>query len=180
MIASPVVTFVDDPFLADGPAARAFDSEGAACQVTPLISAGRLSNFLTNSVLSRRLNLPHTASASRSAKSQLDVGISNLVITPGTQSLEQLLAKYPRVIYITDFTGYHAGYQDGSGDFSLQSEGELWQNGKRVKPLCNFVTSGNLLKVLKDIEAVSSRRLHPNSSVIAPDLLIPSLSIAGK
>lgn len=180
MIASPVLSFTDDPFLADGPAARAFDSEGAACQLTPLISKGRLANFLTNSVLAKRLKLPHTASASRSAKSQLDIGISNLVVAPGEQTLQQLLAKYPRVIYITDFTGYHSGYQDGSGDFSLQSEGELWENGKRIKPLCNFVTSGNILQVLHDIEAVSSRRLHPSSSVIAPDLLIPSLSIAGK
>lgn len=179
-IASAVVTFVDDPFLADGPAARAFDSEGAACQVTPLISNGRLTNFLTNSVLAKRLGLPHTASAARSARSQLDVSISNLVVAPGTDSLEQLLARYPRVIYITDFTGYHAGYQDGSGDFSLQSEGELWEDGKFVKSLCNFVTSGNILQVLRDIEAVSSRRLHPTSSVIAPDLLVPSLSIAGK
>jgi PmbA protein len=180
MIASPAISFTDDPFLQDGPAARAFDSEGAPCQVTKLIDHGRLSNFLTNSVLAKRLKLPHTASAVRSAKSQLDVGTSNLIVATGDQSLQQLLAKYPRAIYITDFTGYHAGYNDGSGDFSLQSEGELWENGKRVKPLANFVTSGNIMQLLKDVEAVSSRRLHPTSSVIAPDLLVPSLSIAGK
>lgn len=180
MIASPNVTFVDDPFLADGPAARAFDSEGAPCQVTPLITNGRLTNFLTNSVLAKRLKLPHTKSASRSAKSQLGIGISNLIVTPGEKSLPQLLAKYPKVIYITDFTGYHSGYQSGSGDFSLQSEGELWENGKRVKPLCNFVTSGNIKQLLLNVEDLSSRRLTPTGSVIAPDLLIPSLSIAGK
>lgn len=179
-IASSKITFIDDPFLADGPAARAFDSEGAACQVTPLIVDGRLTNFLTNSVLAKRLNLPHTASASRSAKSQLDIGISNLVVKPGDKTLSQLLAAYPKVIYITDFTGYHSGYQEGSGDFSLQSEGELWKNGKRVKPLCNFVTSGNIKQLLLDVADVSSRRLTPSGSVIAPDLLIPSVSIAGR
>ena len=179
-IASAKVTFTDDPFLADGPAARAFDSEGVACKVTPLIVDGKLSNFLTNSVLSKRLKLPHTASAVRSAKSQLDIGISNLVVKTGEKSLPQLLAKYPKVIYITDFTGYHSGYQDGSGDFSLQSEGELWENGKRVKPLCNFVTSGNMKQLLLAVEDVSSRRLAPSSSIIAPDILVPSLSIAGK
>jgi hypothetical protein len=36
------------------------------------------------------------------------------------------------------------------------------------------------MQILSQIEAVSSRRLHPSSSVIAPDLLIPSVSIAGK
>lgn len=143
------------------------------------LQIGKRSGPVNVSIVFDCMGLPHTASASRSAKSQLDVGISNLVVETGDQSLTQLLAKYPRAIYITDFTGYHAGYNDGSGDFSLQSEGELWEHGKRVRPLANFVTSGNILQFLKDVEAVSSRRLHPTSSVIAPDLLVPSLSIAG-
>lgn len=178
-IASETLTMIDDPFF-DGMGTRAFDSEGAPVQKTPLLENGKLANFLTNSVLAKRMNLPHTASAARSARSQLDVGISNLVIKKGNETLEQLLAKYPKVIYITDFTGYHAGYQSGSGDFSLQSEGELWENGKRVKALSNFVTSGNVKQVLKSIEGLSNREMPPMSSVIAPDLLISSLSIAGK
>jgi PmbA protein len=178
-IAASKITMIDDPFF-DGMGTRAFDSEGAPVQVTPLIEDGKLKNFLTNSVMAKRLGLPHTASAARSARSQLDIGISNLIVKPGSESLEQLLAKYPKVIYITDFTGYHAGYQGGSGDFSLQSEGELWENGKRVKPLANFVTSGNVKQVLKSIEALSNRRLPPMSTVVSPDVLISSLSIAGK
>lgn len=179
LIASEKLTMVDDPFF-DGMGTRAFDSEGAPVQVTPLIENGKLANFLTNSVLAKRMNLPHTASAARSARSQLDIGISNLVVKKGTETREQLLAKYPKVILITDFTGYHAGYQSGSGDFSLQSEGELWENGKRVKPLFNFVTSGNVKQVLKSIEAVSNTEIPPMSSVVSPDLLVGKLSVAGK
>jgi len=179
-IASPIVTFTDDPFLKDGAATRAFDSEGAASKMTSLIENGVLKNFLTNSVYAKRMKLPQTASGARSARSELGIAISNLVVKPGTETLEQLLAKYPKVIYITDFTGYHAGFQESSGDFSLQSEGELWENGKRVKPLCNFVTAGNVRQLLKDVEAVSSRRLKPTDSVVCPDLLIRSLSVAGK
>lgn len=179
-IASPVVTFIDDPFLKDGAATRAFDSEGAPSQMTSLIENGVLKNFLTNSVYSKRMNLPATSSAARSARSQLDISVSNLIVKTGTKSLEELLATYPKVIYITDFTGYHAGFQESSGDFSLQSEGELWENGKRVRPLCNFVTAGNVRQLLKDVEAVSSRRLKPVSSIVSPDLLIKSVSIAGK
>lgn len=178
-IANDKITMIDDPFF-DGMGTRAFDSEGAPVQKTPLLEKGKLANFLTNSVLAKRMKLPHTASAARSARSQLGVGISNLVVQKGAETLEQLLAKHPKVIYITDFTGYHAGYQDGSGDFSLQSEGELWENGKRVKPISNFVTSGNVKQVLKSIEALSNREMPPMNSVVSPDLLISSLSIAGK
>jgi PmbA protein len=102
------------------------------------------------------------------------------LIVPGTKTLEQLLAAYPKVIYITDFSGYHAGYQHGSGDFSLQSEGELWENGVRVRPLCNFVTSGNIRQLLHDITEVGSRVLPKTGQVVSPDLLIKNLSIAGR
>ncbi len=179
-IASPIVSFIDDPFVKDGAGTRAFDSEGAVSRVTPLIDGGVLKNFLTNSVYAKRMKLPMTGSAARSARSELGIGVSNLIAKQGSESLEKLLAKYPKMIYITDFSGYHAGFQESSGDFSLQSEGELWENGKRVRPLCNFVTAGNIRQLLKDVEALSSRRLKPTGSIICPDLLIKSLSIAGK
>jgi PmbA protein len=83
------------------------------------------------------------------------------------------------MIYVTDFTGYHAGFQHGSGSFSFQSEGELWENGKKVKALCNFVVAGSIDEMLKGLEKVSSRLSPKSSSVIAPDLLIKSLSVAG-
>jgi PmbA protein len=176
---SSIFNWVDDPFVEDGVATRTFDSEGALSRRVTLIQDGVLKNYLTNSTYAARLNLPHTASAERSARSELGIGYSNLVVQPGQQSLEDLLSSHQEIVYITHFTGYHAGYQDGSGDFSLQSEGELWQNGKRVSSLAGFVTAGNILDVLKSAEAVSSRRLSPTQSVIAPDILIPAVSIAG-
>lgn len=179
-IASSKLTITDDPFFLNGTAARAFDSEGAPSRRTPLIKDGKLVNFLTNSVYAERMKLPHTASAARSARSELDVGISNMLITPGTKPLSELLNAYPKLIYITDFTGYHAGFNSGSGDFSLQAEGELWENGKRVSPLANFVVSGNIKELLKGIEEVGSRVAPPTGSVISPDILIRELSVAGK
>lgn len=179
-IASSKLTIVDDPFYRGAPGTRAFDGEGAASRVTPLIEEGRLANFLTNSVYAERMKLPHTASAARSARSELGVEISNMVVKPGRRTLEELLAAHPKVIYVTEFTGYHAGFSSGSGDFSIQASGELWENGKKVRPLCNFVVAGNVRQLLQGVEDVSSRVLAPTSSVIAPDLLIRELSVAGK
>lgn len=179
-IASAHLTITDDPFFLNAPGARAFDSEGAASRVTPLVEEGRLVNFLTNSVYAERMKLPHTASAERSARSELEIGISNMVVKPGSKSRETLLAAYPKVIYVKDFSGYHAGFNSGSGDFSLQADGELWENGKRVRPLCNFVVAGNVRQLLEGIEDLSSRVPRATSSVVAPDLLIRQLSVAGK
>ncbi len=179
VIGSSVLQITDDPTLEGGIGNRPFDSEGAPTGPTLLVENGILKSFMTNSVYAKRLKLPHTANASRSARSQLDVGPSNLVVAPGSESLQQLLASYPKLIYITDFTGYHAGFQHGSGSFSFQSEGELFENGKKVKSLCNFVVAGSIDEMLNGLEKVSSRLSPKSSSVIAPDLLIKSLSVAG-
>ncbi len=179
IIGSDALSIVDDPVLPDGIGNRPFDAEGVPTKRTVLVENGVLKNFMTNSVYAKRLDLPHTANASRGPRSQLDVGPSNLVVKCGSDSLQQLLSSYPKMIYITDFTGYHAGFQHGSGAFSFQSEGELWENGKRVSAICNFVVAGSIDQMLKGLEKVSSRHSPKNSSVVAPDLLIRSLSVAG-
>lgn len=179
VVGSPVLQITDDPSLEGGIGNRPFDSEGAPTKKTILVENGVLKAFLTNSVYAKRLGLPHTSNASRSARSQLDVGPSNLVVASGTETFEQVMATYPKMIYVTDFTGYHAGFQHGSGSFSFQSEGELWENGKKVKALCNFVVAGSIDEMLKGLEKVSSRLSPKSSSVIAPDLLVKSLSVAG-
>lgn len=178
-VGSPVLQIIDDPSLDGGIGNRPFDAEGAPTKKTTLVENGVLKAFLTNSVYAKRLGLPHTSNASRSARTQLDVAPSNLVIAGGTETFAQLMMTYPKMIYVTDFTGYHAGFQHGSGAFSFQSEGELWENGKKVKSLCNFVVAGSIDEMLKGLEKVSARRSPKSSSVIAPDLLIKSLSVAG-
>lgn len=178
-IASPLLSVVDDPSLPNGVGNRAFDAEGATTVKTPLIENGVLKSFMTNSVYARKMKLPHTANASRSAKGELEIGPSNLVIEPGTMSFEEMAKVHPKFIYVTDFTGYHAGFREGSGEFSFQSEGELWENGKRVRALCNFVVAGSIREMFEGIEQVGSRVTKKTSSVVAPDLLISSLSVAG-
>lgn len=179
-IASPLISVVDDPTLSAGFGSRSFDAEGAATKRTQLVEAGVLLSFLTNSVYAKKMKLAHTASATRSPKGELSIGSSNLVVAAGQDEVTDLLKAYPRLIYVTDFTGYHAGFSEGSGEFSFQSEGELWENGKRVNALCNFVVAGSIRELLIGVEKVSSRLSKQVSNVIAPDLLIRSLSVAGE
>lgn len=179
-ILSPLLSMRDDPFYEGGLASRGFDGEGAVCQVTPIVDKGVLTNFLTDSSYAAHMRLPPTASAVRSARSTLDIGISNLVIEPGTAKLPQLLGSSPKVILVTEVMGFHAGFKSGTGDFSLQAEGELWENGLKSRPIRNFVVSGNLRTLLSDVEGISNRVLAPKSNIIAPDLLIRELSIAGR
>jgi len=179
-IASDKFQLIDDPFEMTGPSTRPFDSEGAASQKTVIFENGVLKNYLTNLEYAKKMNLPHTAHASRSPASSMDIGPTNLVIAKGNKSLQELLAKYDQVVYLTEFSaGLHSGYKETTGDISMPAEGFLYEKGKLVSPVDQFVVSGNIMDLLRDIEELGNEYAKPGSSVICPDVLIKSMSFAG-
>ena len=176
-IACENVFLHDDPLDLDSPGYRPFDAEGASSQSTRLIRAGRLESFLTNLTYSRRLGLPHTRHAARSPEGVLEIAPSNLVWAAGDSSDAQLLQG--DVLVITDLAGLHSGFREGSGEFSLQGEGELWSGGERQRSVCNFVLSGSIRELLSRVIGVG-QKLSPAVGIArAPDVLVSDLSIAG-
>nr|BFD58684.1 TldD/PmbA family protein [Bdellovibrio sp. CKG001]BFD62109.1 TldD/PmbA family protein [Bdellovibrio sp. HM001] len=179
-IASEKFELVDDPFETRGTAVRPFDDEGAASQKTVLFEKGVLKNFLSNLEYAKKMNIPHTAHARRSPASQQAIGPTNLVVAKGEKSLQQLLSSHDKVVYLTEFSGgLHAGFKESTGDFSMPAEGFLYENGQKVGPIDQFVMSGNVLDLLRDIEALGNEYNKPGSSFICPDVLVKSLSFAG-
>lgn len=180
-IASSLITINDDPFDRRGTGARPFDDEGSPSKKTPLLEKGVLKNFFTNLELAKKMNLPHTASASRGPSSEMSVGPSNVIVEKGATSREKMLASAPRVLWLTELTGsLHAGFNGASGNFSVPAEGFLVENGTIVGPVDQFVISGNILDLMKKVTAVGDTYNKPGSSVLVPDLLISELSIAGE
>jgi PmbA protein len=173
------LSLLDDPFFTSGTGCRPFDEEGYPARKTTLVENGTLKNFLTNSVYARKMNLPHTASASRSPSTDLGVSTSNVLVRPGTQTLEELLASDAKVILVTDMLGF-AGFRSVSGDFSLPMEGFLYENGKMSRPLKDFLISGNILNVLGAVDAVGNDTRNPVSGVVSPSLLVRGLNVAGQ
>ncbi len=179
-IASEKFQLIDDPLNVRGTAVRPFDSEGAPSQKIVLFEKGVLKNYLTNLEYSKKMNLPHTAHAARSPASAMDIGPTNMIVEKGTKSLQELLSKYDKVVHLTEFSGaLHAGFKESTGDFSMPSEGFLYENGKCVGAVDQFVMSGNVLDLLRDIEELGNEYNKEGNSLIAPDVLIKSLSFAG-
>ncbi|QDK36910.1 TldD/PmbA family protein [Bdellovibrio sp. NC01] len=179
-IASEKFQLIDDALNAEGVAVRPFDSEGAPSQKTVLFENGVLKNYLTNLEYAKKMNLPHTAHAARSPASSMDIAPTNLVMAKGSKSLQELLAKYDKVVHLTEFAGaLHSGFKEATGDFSMPAEGFLYENGKMVGAIDQFVMSGNVLDLLRDIEDLGNTYNDPGSSTFTPDVLIKSLSFAG-
>lgn len=180
-LASPLFELQDDPFHEQGGSTRPFDSEGSVSQVTPLFVSGVLKTFLTHLESAEKLNLKNTANASRSPSTSLDVNHSNLVVKKGMTSRDEMLNKFSKTVLVTQVTGgLHAGYKETTGDFSIPCEGFLYENGKLVGPVDQFVMSGNILQLIQDIEAVGTDYGTPGGSYLSPDILVKSLSFAGE
>lgn len=179
-IASEKFQLTDDPFEMRGAGVRPFDDEGAPSKKTVLFEGGVLKNYLTNLEYAQEMNLPHTSHARRSPASSQEIAPTNLVVAKGTKSLNDLLNSHAKVVYLTNFEGgLHAGFKESTGDFSMPAEGFLYENGQRVGPIDQFVMSGNVLDLLRDIEDVGNEYNKPGSSMICPDVLVSSLSFAG-
>jgi PmbA protein len=179
VIASKLICLIDNGLHPDGFSTAAFDSEGYPSQETVLIEDGKLKTFLHNTHTAKMFNTKSTGNGSRSLKTSLRISPTNLYIKSGNMKREELLKMHPVIIEIVNVQGLHSGANFISGDFSLSAEGYLYKNGKRQYSLKPFTVSGNILSVLKNVEAIADDFQFNMSSIGAASVLIKELSVSG-
>ncbi len=182
MIASSVVTLVDDPFHPDAPMPRTFDAEGSPTYRKNLIENGQFRTLLYNLKTAAVAGRKTTGNASKADYASA-VGISpfTMYLAAGDMTEEELLAQAGNGVYINSLGGLHAGANAVSGDFSLQSAGFMIENGKKTKAVKSFTVAGNFYELLKNITAVASNLELPGMAHFgSPSVLADGLSIAGK
>ena len=143
------MTFIDDPFASWGKSICPFDGEGYASQKTLLIDKGIVKNYLTSSFFSKKLKAPHTAKAQRLKSGHLSVAPTNGMMLSGSSSIQDMTETSKEVIEV-DFLKGLAGYNNISGDFSIESEGFLWSKGE-ARPITQFTISGNIINLFANI-----------------------------
>ncbi|EGA71631.1 putative Zn-dependent protease [Vibrio sinaloensis DSM 21326] len=178
-IASELITLTDKAYVPNGMAIAAFDSEGFATQDNVLIANGQLNTLLHNSQTASYLGTVSTASASRGAKSSLDVAANHKVIATG--SSREAEVKAGEYLELIELQGVHSGADAVSGDFSFGASGFLCRDGQRVQPVRGITVAGNFYKMLQEVEAVGdSQLINDSRTFFAPDIRFARLSIGGK
>jgi PmbA protein len=181
VIASPIVTLMDDPLLPGGLASRPFDAEGVATFAKPVIENGRLTTLLHNLKTARKAGVKTTGNAAKGGyASAVDVSPSNFYLKPGEKSKEELLSDMGDGLVITEVSGLHAGANAISGDFSLIAQGYTVKDGKKDQPVEQITVAGNFYQLLKNIRAVGSDLIFPGSAVGSPSVDVGEISVSGK
>lgn len=181
MIASKIVTIVDDPLLDGGLASAPFDDEGVATFTKELVSNGKLITLLHNLKTAHKAGVKTTGNGFKSSyASSVEVSESNLYLQKGEKSLEELMKEIDEGLIITDLAGLHSGANAISGDFSLAAKGFYIKNGKKSFPVEQITVAGNYFDLLKNIVEVGSDLIFPMSSVGSPSVIVEGLSIAGE
>lgn len=181
-IAAACVTVVDDPAYPGSFMQRRFDAEGSPTFRKEIIAQGRL-NTLLYDLKNAALSGKETTGNASKARYDSPVGISpfNLYLDRGSMTEAELLAKAGNGVYINSLAGLHAGANAVSGDFSLQSEGFLIENGQKTTHVKSFTVAGNFYDLLKNIAAVADNLEFPGMGTVgSPSVLVNGLSIAGK
>ena len=185
VIASEVVTLVDDPFHPMSPLPIPFDAEGSPTYRKNIIEKGELKTLLYNLKTANMAGKTTTGNASKAGyDSPIGLRPFTMFVEPGEISEEELLAKAGNGVYITSLMGLHAGASAVTGDFSLQSAGFMIEDGKLTIPVKSFTVAGNFYDLLKGITAVANNMELPmatgQTAFGAPSVLVEGLSIAGK
>ncbi|WP_309571905.1 TldD/PmbA family protein [Deinococcus sp.] len=179
VIASPMVTLLDDPTLPRGLNSRSFDAEGHPSMPLTLIDAGTLHAFMHNAQTAARAGTVSTGHATRfSYQSTVGVGPSNLLMRAGETPADQLAGSVTGV-RLTGIAGGHAGADPITGDFSLQAEGFWIEDGQTTHPLEVFTVAGNILELLRDVQAVGSEIEWTMYAAGAPAVRVKALAVGG-
>jgi PmbA protein len=176
VIASPLLTLVDDGRLPGAVGTEPFDGEGVATRRNVLIERGTCASFLYDVYHARRAGTRSTGSAVRSYGSVPSIGAQNLFVEAGTESPEQLLARVDRGFYLDDTGSY--GFNGVTGDYSYQAQGFWIERGEKVFPVDGVTVASNSLDMLRNVVAVGND-LEFRGSVACPTLLVSEMTLSG-
>ncbi len=164
-IGSKLMTLSDDPFIPRGLGSKTYDGDGFPAKKRDLFTEGVVNEFLVDWYYSRKLDWEPTSGS-----------ISNIIIPPGTRSLEEIIKDLGRCMLITGYIGGNSN--STTGDFSVGIIGKLYENGQFVQNVAEMNIADNHLNFWKKLVEVANDP-YKYSQAIFPSLVIDDVMVAG-
>jgi len=169
------LSLIEDPHLPRRSASRWLDAEGLPTQRRQIVADGVLTTWTLDLGTGRKLGLPSTANAARSAGSAPSPSVTNIALTQGAASRADLIGQMGTGLLVTQMIG--STINANTGDYSRGAAGFWVQDGQITHPVNEITIAGNLRDMLLRIVPANDARLH--LSRVVPSLLIDGMVIAG-
>ncbi len=156
LVASPLVTAIDDGTIANGWGTTGIDDEGTPTRRNILIENGVLKSYLVDKLNGKRMDMESTGSARRqSYRFSPTSRMNNTFIANGDMDPMDIISTTEYGLYAKSLGG--GSVDPATGDFNFAvMEGYLIKNGRLTKPLRGATIVGNGVKVLELIDAVGN------------------------
>ncbi len=177
-IASPMVHLIDDGLYPRGLGSAPFDDEGTPQRKTALVQGGRLLTYLYDRYWSKKAGSKSTGNSVRGQTSSPPApSPSNLFISPGTRSFDQLTGSMEHGFLITDLMGVHLA-DPVSGEFSLGASGMWIEKGEALFPVKGVTMSGSIHELFCAVDELGDD-LRFFGRLGAPSALVGEVIISG-
>ena len=156
MIASPLVSAVDDGTLPNEWGSLTIDDEGHKTQRNILIENGILKGYLVDKLNGRRMDIKSTGSGRRESYKYAPTSrMTNTFILNGKSSFDEIIKNTEYGIYAKNMGGGSVNPATGDFNFAVM-EGYIIRNGEICEPVRGATLIGNGGEVLKKIDMVGN------------------------
>lgn len=169
------LSIIEDPHRARVTGSRLFDAEGLATSRRAIVDQGMLTGWTLDLATARKLGLESTANAARGTGAPPSPSLTNISLTQGDQSREDLIKSMGTGLLVTSMIG--STINPNTGDYSRGAAGFWVENGEITYPVNECTVAGNLRDMLKTIIPANDARTH--LSRVVPSLLVEGLTLAG-
>lgn len=169
------IDLIEDPHRKRISGSRPFDGEGLPTQLRKIVNNGQLTGWTMDIATARQLGMQSTASASRGTSAPPSPSISNVALTQGNSTKEDLIAQMGTGLLVTSMIG--STINPNTGDYSRGASGFWIENGEIAYPVNECTIAGNLRDMLKRI--IPANDAEPHLSRMIPSLLVEGMTLAG-
>lgn len=170
------LSLTEDPHRPRSMASKLFDAEGLPTAARAIVEDGILQGWTLDLATARKLDMPPTASAARGTSAPPSPSLTNIALTQGTQSRDDLLREMCAGLLVTSMIG--STINPNTGDYSRGASGFWIENGEIAYPVNECTLAGNLLDMLPRITPANDAR--PHLTRVVPSLLVEGLTLAGE
>lgn len=170
------LSVIEDPHRARVSGSRLYDAEGLPTARRAIVDDGVLTGWTLDLATGRKLGLDSTANAARSTGAPPSPSLTNIAMTQGSATRDDLIAQMGTGLLVTSMIG--STINPNTGDYSRGAAGFWVENGVIAYPVNECTVAGNLRDMLLTMIPANDAQLHLSRAV--PSLLVEGLTLAGE